>query len=186
MVASSCCRRSGQACRPNRQIFALLIALLVLSLAAATEIPAALAAEQGSKAASNKAIVLKYLEEVTQNWKMDAIDACCQPDVLLQLQSNWHSPVSGTNQVRGNDNLKKHQEMVHSIWEKKAEWLKNSIEDVIAEGDTVAGRGSRVYKDRESKEVLTRTAMMFFKLKEGKIAEMYQLIAGPLDPSESK
>lgn len=116
---------------------------------------------------------------MVNNKKIDAIDGSVQSDVLLQLQSNWHSLVSGTNQIIGKDILKKHYEAFHSLWDKKAEWFKAKVEDVIAEGDTVATGVDRVYMDRKSKKVVTRTGMGFFKLKEGKIAAMYLLVADP-------
>ncbi len=156
----------------------MMIVLLILSLATAKELLAT-EVEQGAKLADNKAVVLKFAEEVVNNRKIAAIGDLFQPDVLLQLQSNWHSPVSGTSQVLGKDNLKKHYEAFFAIWDKKAEWFKTTIEEVIAEGDTVALRAARVYKDRKSKEVVNRTAMVFYNLKDGKIAAMHPLVADP-------
>jgi len=180
MDASSICRRSGQACGSMMLPFAVLMVLLVLSLPTAKELLAATAVEQSANVSSNKVVVLKFIEEVVTNRKIDVIEAFVQPDVLLQLQSNWHSPVSGTREVRGIDNLKKHYQAFYSIWDKKAEWLKIKVEEVIGEGDTVAVRADRVYMDRKSKKVVNRTGMVFYKLKDGKIAAMYLLQADPL------
>ncbi len=178
MAALSICRRSRQTWRPTRLPFAMLIVLLVLSFTAAKE----LLAETDAKLAANKAVVHKFYEEVINNGKFDALDDLVQPDVLLQLQSDWVSPVTGTSKVIGKDNLKKHYEAFHSIWAKKAEWFKVNFkpeDDMIAEGDTVAVRYDRTYLDRKSKKVVNRTAMCFYKIKEGKIAAMYLLSAGP-------
>jgi ketosteroid isomerase-like protein len=159
----------------------MLIVLLILSLGSAKELLAT-EVEQSAKLAANKAIVVKFAEEVLNNRKIDVIDELVQPDVILHLQSNWRSPISGTSQVVGKDNLKKHYEAFFAIWDKKAEWFKTTIEEVIAEGDTVAVRAARVYKDRKSGAVVNRTAMVFYKLKDGKIGAMYLLVAGPTEP----
>jgi ketosteroid isomerase-like protein len=166
---------------PQLLPFAMLIVLLILSFGTAKELLAT-EAEQGAKLAANKAVALKFAEEVLNKRKIDVIDELVQPDVILQLQSNWHSPVSGTNQVVGKDNFKKHYEAFFAVWDKKAEWFKVKEEEVVAEGDNVAVRSARVYMDRKSKEVVNRTAMVFYKFKEGKIAAMYLLVAGPTEP----
>jgi hypothetical protein len=174
-------RRCRQTWKPARLPFAMSIVLLVVSFTTATELFAETNAEQANLA-SNKALVYKFYEQVISNGKIDALDNLVQPDVLLQLQSDWVSPVSGTNQVIGKDNLKKHYEAFHSIWAKKAEWFKVNFkpeDDMIAEGDTVAVRYDRTYLDRKSKKVVNRTAMCFYKIKKGKIAAMYLLSAGP-------
>ena len=180
MAELSICKRFGQTHQPTMLVFAMLIVLVVLSLPTAKELLAATASEQSANLSNNKAVVLKFVEEVVTNRNIDAMDALVQPDVLLQLQSNWHSPVSGTREVRGIDNLKKHYEAFYSIWDKKAEWLKIKVEEMIAEGDTVAMRADRVYMDRKSKKVVNRTGMVFYHLKDGKIAAMYLLQADPL------
>ena len=179
MAELSIRRRFGQTHQPTMLAFAMLIVLVVLSSLTAKELLAETDVEQ-AKVTANKAVVLKFVEEVVTNRKIDATDALVQPDVLLQLQSNWHSPVSGTREVRGIDNLKKHYEAFYSIWDKKAEWLKIKVEEVIGEGDTVAMRADRVYMDRKSKKVVNRTGMVFYHLKDGKIAAMYLLQADPL------
>jgi ketosteroid isomerase-like protein len=182
MDRSSIRRIFGQACRDSRLLpFATVIMILVLSLPTANGLWAA-DVEQAANLSGNKAVALKFAEEVLNNRKIEAIDDLIQSDAILQLQSNWHSPVSGTSQVVGKDNWKKHYEAFFAIWDKKAEWFKTTIEEVIAEGDTVALRAARVYKDRKSKEVVNRTAMVFYKLKDGKIAAMYLLVAGPNEP----
>lgn len=180
MDAPLICRRSRQKCQTIRLPFAMIV-LLFLSFATVTELLAETDVEQG-KLAANKALVYKFYEQVISNGKIDALDNLVQPDVLLQLQSDWVSPVTGTNQVLGKDNLKKHYEAFHSIWAKKAEWFKVNFkpeDDMIAEGDTVAVRYDRTYLDRKSKKVVNRTAMCFYKIKDGKIAAMYLLSAGP-------
>ncbi len=181
MAALLICRGSRQTWQPTRLPFAVLVMLLVLSFVTAKELLAQTDVEQ-AKLAANKAVVHKFYEEVINNGKIDALDDLVQPDVLLQLQSDWVSPVTGTNQVIGKDNLKKHYEAFHSIWAKKAEWFKVNFkpeDDMIAEGDTVAVRYNRTYLDRKSKEVVNRTATCFYKIKDGKIAAMYLLSAGP-------
>ncbi len=179
----SICGRSEQTCQPTRlPPIAILIVLLVLSVVTATELFAGTTSEQAANLSSNKAVVLKFVEEVLNNKKIDAIDDLVQPDVLLQLQSNWHSPISGTNQVLGKDNFKKHYEAFFAIWDKKAEWFKIKVHEVVAEGDTVAVRADRIYMDRKSKNVVNRTVMVFYKLKHGKIAAQYILVAGPTEP----
>ncbi len=183
MDMGSTCRRSDQTRRPTRLLpIAMLLVLLVLSVVKATELFAGTSSEQAANLASNSAVVLKFVEEVLNNKKIDAIDALVQPDVMLQLQSNWHSPVSGTSQVLGKDNLKKHYEAFFAIWDKKAEWFKVKVHEVVAEGDTVAVRADRIYMDRKAKKVVNRTAMVFYKLKQGKIAAQYVLVAGPAEP----
>ena len=179
MDISSICTRSAQTSLPARLLpIAMAIVLLALSFSTATELLAETNAGQ-AKLDRNKAVVLKFEKEVFYNGNIDAIDDMVQPDALLQLQSNWVSPVTGTNQVIGTDNWKKHFKAFHSIWAKKAEWFKTKNEDVIAEGDTVALRGERVYLDRKSKKVVTRTGMAFIKIKDGKIAALYYLVAAP-------
>ncbi len=181
MAALLICRRPRHTWQPTRLPFAMLIVLLVLSFTTAKELLAETDVDQ-AKLAANKAVVHKFYEEVINNGKIDALDDLVQPDVLLQLQSDWVSPVTGTNRVTGKDNLKKHYEAFHSIWAKKAEWFKVNFkpeDDMIAEGDTVAVRYDRTYLDRKSKKVVNRTAMCFYKIKEGKIAAMYLLSAGP-------
>ncbi len=180
MDISSNYRKFEQTFQSTRQpLIVILIILLVLSLTTTKELLAETDAGQGANLASNKAAVLKFVEEVVTNRKIDLIDGLAQPDVLLQLQSNWYSPVSGTSQVIGKENFKKHYEAFFALWDKKAEWFKVKIEDVIAEGDTVAMRANRVYMDRKSKKVVARSGMSFFKLKEGKIAAMYLIVADP-------
>ena len=181
MVALSFCRRSRQTWKTTGLPFAISIVLVLLSFITATELLAQTNVEQG-KLAANKALVHKFYEEVINNGKIDALDDLVQPDVLLQLQSDWISPVTGTNKVIGTENLKKHYEAFHSIWAKKAEWFKVNFkpeDDMIAEGDTVAVRYHRTYLDRKSKKVVNRTATCFYKIKDGKIAAMYLLSAGP-------
>ncbi len=180
MDSSSIRRMFGRTCQHGRLVpFAILIVLLVLSFSTAKDLLAETDVDQGAKLASNKPVVMKFIDEVVNNKNIDAIDGLVQPDVLLQLQSNWHSPISGTSQVVGKDNWKKHYEAFFAVWDKKAEWFKTKVEEVVAEGDTVAVRAARVYKDRKSKEVVNRTAMVFYKFKEGKIAAMYLLVADP-------
>jgi ketosteroid isomerase-like protein len=183
MAALSIFRRFEQASCPCSWAlrFAMLIVLLVLSLPAAHVLLAA-DVEKAANLSSNKEVALKFSEEVLNKRKIQAIDDLVQPDAILQLQSNWHSPISGTNQVIGKDNWKKHYEAFFAVWDKKAEWFKTKVEEVVAEGDTVAVRAERVYMDRKSKAVVNRTAMVFYKFKEGKIAAMYLLVAGPTEP----
>jgi ketosteroid isomerase-like protein len=181
MAALLICRRPLQTWHPTRLPFAILVVLLILSFTPAKELLAETNVEQ-AKLAANKEVVHKFYEQVINNGKIDALDDLVQPDVMLQLQSDWVSPVTGTNQVTGKDNLKKHYEAFHSIWAKKAEWFKVNFkpgDDMIAEGDTVAVRYDRTYLDRKSKKVVNRTAMCFYKVKEGKITAMYLLSAGP-------
>lgn len=171
-------RRSRQQRQPIRLPLAIIV-LLVLSFTIVTELLAETDVEQG-KLAANKALVYKFYEQVISNGRIDALDNLVQPDALLQLQSDWISPVTGTNQVVGKDKLKQHYQAFHSIWAKKAEWFKVNFkpeDDMIAEGDTVAVRYDRTYLDRKSKKVVNRTAMCFYKIKDRKIAAMYDRLS---------
>ncbi len=172
-------RRAGQ-----KYCLQLVIVILLqaLSLTTANVLLAQSPDEQAAKLSSNKAVALKFAEEVLNNRKIEAIDDLVQPDVVLQLQSNWHSPISGTSQVLGKDNFKKHYEAFFAIWDKKAEWFKTKVEEMVAEGDAVALRAERIYLDRKTKQVVNRTATVFYKFKQGKIAALYILVAGPTEP----
>ncbi len=176
-------RRAGQKLRHASLLpLVMVIVLQVLSLSTANVLSAQTPVEQGTNLSSNKAVALKFAEEVLNNRKIEAIDDLVQPDVVLQLQSNWHSPISGTSQVLGKDNFKKHYEAFFAIWDKKAEWFKTKVEEVVAEGDAVALRAERIYLDRKTKQVVNRTATVFYKFKQGKISAMYILVAGPTEP----
>ena len=127
----------------------LLVVAFLFSCIASAGVCSTMAGEGVSQGEKSKEIVLKWLEVAYKKKNaVGAIDKYAHPDILIKLQSYWKSPVSGTGEVRGKDDLKKHFEAVKHVLREKAEWYKIAVDEVIAEGDTVAVRGSGIYKDR--------------------------------------
>lgn len=160
----------------RRAPVALFVIAVLLSCVVCAGVSPAMAGEETAKE-----IVLKWIgtmygkknvehDALSTGRVVDAVEKYAHPDILIQLQTGWHSPVSGTREVRGKENVKKHYEAVKSLWQQKAEWFKVRIDEMIAEGDTVAVRRVRTYKDRKLKEVVTRTVTVFYKVKEGRSA----------------
>ncbi len=169
----------------RRSQVAVCVIAVLLSCVVCSGVGVAMAGEETAREIVLKWIGAMYGKKSAENGALstgnvvDAVEKYAHPDILIQLQTGWQSPVSGTREVRGKENVKKHYEAVKRLWQQKAEWFKVRVDEMIAEGDTVAVRGARTYKDRKSNDVMTRTVTVFYKVKDGKISAIRLLVAGP-------
>lgn len=152
---------------------ALMVVPLVLSLLCIAGINVVIAGGHDADAEKNKKIVMQWIEEVVKKGNLDHHDANAHDDIKINLAHNWESPVNASNKLQGKDEVKKHFQAAQANWEKKAEDTGLEIDEIIAEGNTVAVRGHRFFKDLKTNTKVKLTGMGFYKIKDGKVAEIH-------------
>jgi steroid delta-isomerase-like uncharacterized protein len=120
-----------------------------------------------STPAENKRIARRFPEEVATAGNVDLIEELCTPDVVDR------SPLG---EVHGHDELKRHLESIRAAFSDHSA----TVEDAVAEGDTVAMRVTlRGTHDGEFMGIeptgneFAVTNMVFTRIEDGRIAERW-------------
>ncbi len=137
--------------------------LSILTAAAVAFTPSSLRA--GAQEEHNKELVRSWHEDMLDVEKYGRMDEVFHEDVVVTLSPGRISAVSGTNQVSGLENLKKH----HAIHSKKYDF-DFDIRQMIAEGDTVIAYMITTHTE-DGKKTQYPCAVVC-RIEDGKIREM--------------
>jgi steroid delta-isomerase-like uncharacterized protein len=124
--------------------------------------------------AENKEIVRRYYEEALNEQRYELLDELIAKDVIN------HDPLSDETltpeESRGFEGFRRHAEVFHEAFPDGTV----TIDDVIAEGDTVAARFTiegthegRFGGVEPTGNRISGTAMVFYRIEDGKIAERW-------------
>lgn len=125
-------------------------------------------------AAENKEIVRRYYEQALNEERTDLLEELIAPDVVS------HDPLSDETltpeEARGFEGFRRHVEVFHEAFPDGTV----TIDDIIAEGDTVAARFT-VEGTHEGQfggiaptgNRISGTNMVFYRIRDGKIAERW-------------
>lgn len=125
-------------------------------------------------AAENKEIVRRYYEQALNEERTDLLEELIAPDVVN------HDPLSDETltpeEARGFEGFRRHVEVFHEAFPDGTV----TIDDIIAEGDTVAARFT-VEGTHEGQfggiaptgNRISGTNMVFYRIRDGKIAERW-------------
>ena len=158
----------------KKPIISLSILVSILMAGAGS----AIAADSSGDEEKNKKIVREWIEEVAEKSNLSHHDKNAHEDLKFHLPHNWKSPVTGTNKVEGKAKVKAHLEILKLKWASKATDVSLEIDSIIAEGDTVAVWGHRMYKDKKTNEKVKIKGMAFYKIKDGKVIEIHVVYEG--------